>query len=108
MRSAQGIRPIARVAAVLMLVVSLSSAALACPTCKLSLENDEHQQDVARGYYYSIVFMMSMPFLIVGSFGASMFVAVHRERKKQESQAKEVVDEFDDFDDDLDDFPLDC
>ena len=45
------------------LVLLIASVAAACPTCKEGLaQNDPHGQSIAAGYYYSILFMMSMPF----------------------------------------------
>ncbi len=56
----------------LAIVVVLAGpvAAMACPNCKGTIEDQANAGDaglnVARGYYYSIVFMMSMPFLLTG------------------------------------------
>lgn len=55
--------------AVLFIICVMSVDASACPTCKDGIaENDPAAQSMAAGYFYSILFMMTMPFLILGSF----------------------------------------
>jgi hypothetical protein len=53
--------------AALALLTVLANVGLACPTCKDNLAADPAAANIIRGYYYSILFMMSMPFLILGS-----------------------------------------
>jgi heme/copper-type cytochrome/quinol oxidase subunit 2 len=60
----------------------MASVASACPSCQAALANDGAQADLARGIYYSILFMMSMPFAIVGTFGCLMYRAVKREQRR--------------------------
>ncbi|HEY2893486.1 MAG TPA: hypothetical protein VGJ16_04715 [Pirellulales bacterium] len=68
-----------------------ASIASACPSCQAALNGDSSQADLARGIYYSILFMMSMPFAIVGTFGGLMYRAVKREQRRQaEVQARQV------------------
>jgi hypothetical protein len=43
-----------------------------------------------RGYFWSILFMMSMPFLIIGGLGTMFYLDVRRARRRQ---AVEVSDE---------------
>lgn len=62
----------------LSLVALAASAAWACPNCKDALANSEGGGDVVRGYFYSILFMMSMPFTILGVFSFSMYRAVKK------------------------------
>ena len=53
----------------------------ACPTCKLAVEGGpDHSQ---LGYAYSILFMMSMPFLI--AIGWAFFIVRSTYRVKKES-----------------------
>lgn len=64
------------------IVLLLSTAVVACPTCKNGLaENDPHHQSLVSGYYYSILFMMSMPFLLLGSIGGYFYLEVRKARK---------------------------
>jgi hypothetical protein len=62
-------------------VVSIAGVAEACPNCKEALaQNDSDHMRVARGYFWSILFMMSMPFAIVGSFGTYVYVQSRKAR----------------------------
>ena len=65
-------------AAVLLACVTVAAA---CPTCKDSLAGDPASANLARGYFWSILFMMSMPFLILGSLVTYMYFEVRRARK---------------------------
>lgn len=38
------------------------------------------------GYFYSILFMMSMPFILVGVFGGYAYLIVRRARRLQEGR----------------------
>lgn len=54
----------------------------ACPTCKDAIaENDPQHQQMVKGYYYSILFMMSMPFVVLGTFGSLAYVSIKRSRQ---------------------------
>src|SRR3970040_239759 len=59
------------------IVAVLATVAVACPTCKEGLDqNDPHHQAAAAGFYYSILFMLSMPYIILGSFGYLAYVTI--------------------------------
>ncbi len=73
-------------AACLMLILGAASVASACPSCQAALGNDESQGDLARGIYYSILFMMSMPFAIVGTFGGLAYRAIKREQRRRDEE----------------------
>jgi len=65
-------------------VVTLAAAASACPTCKEGLaQNDPHGQSVAAGYYYSILFMMATPYVVLTTLGACAYRAVKKAQAKQ-------------------------
>jgi len=68
----------------LLLVFGATSVASACPSCKAALNGDGSQGDLARGIYYSVLFMMSMPFAITGTFAGFMYRAVKREQRRVE------------------------
>ena len=62
-------------------VVVVAAVAEACPNCKEAVaQNDSDQMRIARGYFWSILFMMSMPFAIVGSFGTYVFIQSRKAR----------------------------
>ena len=67
----------------LALVLVLGDVALACPTCKDQLAHDPASANIARGYAYSIVFMLSMPPLILGSLCAYFYWEVRKARARQ-------------------------
>ncbi|MEM9659128.1 MAG: hypothetical protein AAF961_12275 [Planctomycetota bacterium] len=79
-RSARCTRP-ATVAALVLLCWLIVGEAAACPTCKEGIaESDPAAQNMAAGYFYSILFMMSMPFVILGTFGSFAYRSVRRAR----------------------------
>lgn len=67
----------------LTVVLGVASVASACPSCQTALGNDSSQGDLARGIYYSILFMMAMPFAIVGTFGGLAYRTIKREQRRQ-------------------------
>jgi heme/copper-type cytochrome/quinol oxidase subunit 2 len=76
----------------LSLVLLVASFAAACPTCKDNLAHDPASANLARGLYYSILFMISMPFLIFGTLCAYFYWEVSRARKRQSAhQSSDAV-----------------
>ena len=74
-----GCQPRKRVA--VLLLVFVAGDALGCPTCKDGVaESDPEGMNLARGYFYSILIMLAMPFTLAGSFGAYVW----REMRRQE------------------------
>ncbi len=68
-------------AIVVVLVLMLASVAAACPTCKDGLaQNDPHGQALAAGYAYSVLFMMSMPYLVLCTMGSMAYLTIRRAR----------------------------
>ena len=72
-----------------------ASVASACPGCQQALGEGGSQGDLARGLFYSILFMMSMPFAIVGTFGGLAYRAVKREQRRQ-AEAQQARTQADD------------
>ena len=73
----------------LLIVAHFADAASACPTCREGLaENDPHGQSMAAGYYYSILFMMSMPFIILTTFGSVCYRTVKRAQAERDAAEK--------------------
>ncbi len=83
MATSPTLRVVLRSAAALAIALLLCSAALACPTCKDQLAHDPESANIARGYAYSIVFMLSMPPLILGSLCAYFYWEVRKARARQ-------------------------
>jgi hypothetical protein len=73
--------PIAVMVVMLGVVVMLGAEALGCPNCKDAVNtSDPDGLNVARGYFYSILLMLAMPFTLVGSFGAYVWREMRRQR----------------------------
>ena len=51
------------------------------PNCNDGIgQNDPQGQSLAAGIYYSILFMMSMPYVILGTFGCVFYFHIRRAR----------------------------
>ena len=79
-----------RLAAVVVTVVALVAAdALGCPNCKDAVNtSDPDGLNMARGYFYSILLMLAMPFTLAGTFGAYVWREM---RKQQRSQSQDQL-----------------
>ncbi|MEX2111658.1 MAG: hypothetical protein WD845_00645 [Pirellulales bacterium] len=73
--------------ACLALVLGAATIAEACPSCQQAL-SDGSQGDLARGIYYSVLFMMATPFAIVGTFGFLAYRVVKREQRRLADEAQ--------------------
>src|SRR6266436_8286300 len=66
---------------IVLIVFLVASVASACPNCKEAMEKqDPTHGGMVKGYFYSILFMMSTPYLLLGSFCAVMYYRVRRAR----------------------------
>src|SRR5262249_38555334 len=80
-------------AVVVALVLMIASVAAACPTCKEGLaQNDPHGQAIAAGYYYSILFMMTTPYLVLATFLTAAYYSIRRARAAKVN-GTELVDQ---------------
>jgi hypothetical protein len=65
----------------LAIVLLVTSVASACPNCKEAMEKqDPTHGGLVKGYFFSIIFMMATPYLVLGSFCAVMYYRVRRAR----------------------------
>ncbi|HEY2761832.1 MAG TPA: hypothetical protein VGI75_13845 [Pirellulales bacterium] len=76
-----------RLAAPLLLTVAMVSSSAhtvsACPTCSDAVAaNDPEHEHMVKGYFYSILFMMGMPYLLLTSFGLYMYWEVKKARAR--------------------------
>lgn len=63
----------------------VAADAMACPTCKDGLQAaDSEGANIARGYFYSILLMLAMPFTLAGSFGLYVWREMRRQRQAGE------------------------
>ena len=78
--------PIALVVALLLVI---ADSALACPTCKENLAGDPEAANIVRGYFFSILFMLSMPPLILSGLSLYFYYEVRKARALQAKAAAE-------------------
>ena len=77
----------------LAIALCLAADAQACPTCKDGIaQNDPQMQSMAAGYYYSILFMMSMPFIILTTFGSFAYRSVKKAQAERDAAAQRSGD----------------
>lgn len=67
--------------AVLLVATSIGEA---CPTCKASLADDAGHAGMIRGYFWSIIFMISAVFLTFGGICSYFYVLVKRAQQQQQ------------------------
>jgi hypothetical protein len=80
------------VALALLLVVSIVTVAEACPGCaEAQAGQGPDRVNVVRGYFWSIVFMMSMPFLMLSGFGGYCYLQVRKARAEREAASSAVA-----------------
>jgi uncharacterized paraquat-inducible protein A len=78
-------------AVVVALVLLIATVAAACPTCKEGLaQNDPQGRALAAGISYSILFMMSMPYIVLCTFGGLAYVSIRRARLEKDALAVEA------------------
>ena len=76
-------RPLAT--ACLLVAALVAAEAFGCPNCKDGIAaNDPEGMNLARGYFYSILIMLAMPFTLVGSFGAYVWREMRRQKRAGE------------------------
>lgn len=71
----------------LLLLACWADTALACPTCKDGMAGDPAYSNMVHGYFWSILFMMSMPFLVFSGVAAYFYYEVRRARSQQAAAA---------------------
>jgi hypothetical protein len=64
-------------------VLVFAELASACPNCKDGIAaNDPHHASIVRGYFYSILLMMGMPFALITCFSLYMYREVLKARAR--------------------------
>jgi uncharacterized membrane protein len=85
-RSPYNWRQLLTLVAVVAIVAMMAGNAVACPMCKAALASqDRAHGDLVGGFFWSILFMLSMPFVIFGSLTTYMYVLVRRARREREA-----------------------
>ena len=73
----------------LIACLAISNDVLGCPTCKDGLAAaDSEGANIARGYFYSILLMMAMPFTLAGSFGLYVWRETRRQRQANDGDGR--------------------
>jgi len=69
---------------VCLLVVVACGDAIGCPNCKDGVNtSDPEGLNLARGYFYSILLMLAMPFTLAGTFGCYVWREMRRQQREQ-------------------------
>jgi hypothetical protein len=69
---------------VCLLVVVACGEAIGCPNCKDGVNtSDPEGLNLARGYFYSILLMLAMPFTLAGTFGCYVWREMRRQQREQ-------------------------
>jgi hypothetical protein len=87
-----GTSPIRRVILSTMTVLLLVTVCQACPTCRDGIAEGAQQAGIIRGYFWSILFMMSMPFLILGGLSAYFYYQIRQAHASRVSQPLVVTE----------------
>jgi hypothetical protein len=86
------LRNAATLAIVILVVLLLADVASACPNCKDGLAaNDPHHASIVRGYFYSILLMMGMPFALITCFSLYMYREVLKARARDAEKRAAVL-----------------
>jgi len=69
----------------MVLVSLLAPAAGACASCREAMANSSSGGDLVRGFFWSILFLLAMPFLIFTSLSLYFYNLIRRNRAAAES-----------------------
>lgn len=70
----------------LVVVCALISSAMACPNCKEGMNSkDPHKTNIAKGYYYSVLWMLAAPSSILTGWGIAIYRAVNKANREKEA-----------------------
>ena len=82
---------ISRLAVALLLLTAVASStrtAWACPTCSDAVaQNDPEHEHMVKGYFYSILFMMGVPYTVFMCFAGYMYWEVKKARARNAAEA---------------------
>ena len=72
----------------MLVVMSVTSSAIACPNCKLA---NETNKGLPKAYMYSILFMIGMPATIFTGFGFSFYRMAKNAQQQNVDAPEDVV-----------------
>ncbi len=65
---------------------ALVGSAMACPNCKEGMNSkDPHKTNIAKGYYYSVLWMLAAPSSILTGWGIAIYRAVNKAKRENPS-----------------------
>jgi uncharacterized membrane protein len=67
-----------------LVIIVAGHVATACPTCKESLSANDPQ--MVRGYFWSILFMMAMPFSILTAMSTYFYMLIRKSRNLKDAE----------------------
>jgi hypothetical protein len=78
---------------VLTLLACVAGVAHACPQCQKALAGSEGGVggNIVRGYFWSILFMLSMPFVLLTSFSTYFYLLIRKARKNPQPLSAAVL-----------------
>jgi len=78
------VRSRSAIVAAALVALLVAADAFGCPNCKDAVDtSDPEGLNLARGYFYSILLMLAMPFTLAGSFGCYVWREMRRQRREQ-------------------------
>lgn len=80
------VRPLVAPCCVAALLL-VTNVALGCPTCKEDLAGDPAAAGLVRGYFWSILFMLTMPYLVFTSLACYFYYEVCKARAQKAAEA---------------------
>lgn len=89
MKSSMRLRPVLIAAAALVLLLGLTAALEACPSCKSAVASDEAGDPIkaSTGYYWSILFMIGVSYAIIMGFALKIYLMYRKAMKERAAEA---------------------
>lgn len=81
------------IAGLVVVALGAASAAWACPNCREALAESPQGRGLATGFYYSIIFMMSMPFIVLGTLVSVAYRSVQRAKGENDGKPSSEIQE---------------
>ena len=73
-----------------IVIIIAGHVATACPTCKESLSANDPQ--MIRGYFWSIMFMMAMPFSILTAMSTYFYLLIRKARNFKDNEGNDSAE----------------
>src|SRR5882757_11293258 len=81
------VRSVAPLMVALAMLLPTARSVSACPTCsEAAAANDPEHEHMVKGYFYSILFMMGVPYTVFFSFAGYMYWEVKKARARKAAE----------------------